>query len=456
MANKMRIIDLIMKVPTISLKPVLSKILQIRRRTLAVILAAAAIPLILLTYGFVEVVGTQKLYCLNCHINQRNMDFWKKSSVHPQLSCATCHDAEKSGAIGAAFHFGFSAKEDVLTGHCMGCHKKDLDIMVGADAKVKKRQPYELIRIPHTKHIKELGIKCTYCHSNVFHERRPAKFATYRPTMETCYTCHDEKTTPCVSCHPNGMPSGVSMSGNVGGGNITYIQRGAGDAVFSHKRHAATGLVCGSCHPTLFKMERTHGVMTMAGMESGKFCGHCHNGKGAFKTSDCGRCHRGGASGGGMIAFEGGGFGQVLFSHEKHLAKGLECKNCHATLFGYGRSATKVTMDGMRAGRSCGGCHNGSKAFSSEQCDRCHKGGKKDGGIIAYEGGGGGKVMFSHEMHIAMGLDCKGCHTALFGYRKNSTNNSMDSINGGKSCGGCHDGKKAFAADKCDGCHQAG
>jgi len=32
----------------------------------------------------------------------------------------------------------------------------------------------------------------------------------------------------------------------------------------------------------------------------------------------------------------------------------------------------------------------------------------------------------------------------------------MDSINGGKSCGGCHDGKKAFTADKCDGCHQMG
>src|SRR5512143_3921248 len=140
MANKMRIIDLIMKVPTINLKPVLSRVLKVRRRTLAVILLAAAIPLVLLTYGFVEVVGTQKLYCLNCHINQRNMDFWKKSSVHPQLSCATCHDVEKSGVVGAAFHFGFSAKEDVLTGHCMGCHKKDLDIMVGADAKVKKRQ----------------------------------------------------------------------------------------------------------------------------------------------------------------------------------------------------------------------------------------------------------------------------------------------------------------------------
>ena len=133
-------------------------------------------------------VGTQKIYCLNCHVNQRNMGFWKKSAVHPEISCATCHDVDK-GAWNAAFHFSFSAKDDVMAGHCMGCHKKDIDRPVGIDADPRGRPENELIRIPHARHIREFGIKCTYCHENVYHERRSGKFATYRPTMEVCYTC---------------------------------------------------------------------------------------------------------------------------------------------------------------------------------------------------------------------------------------------------------------------------
>ena len=305
------------------------------------------------------------------------MDFWKKPAHHPDVACATCHDVDK-GLWNAAFHFSFSAKEDVVNTHCLGCHKKDLDIKVGIEAAAQKasykgRPVNELVFMPHSKHVKDLGIKCTYCHSNVFHERRPTKFATYRPTMDTCYTCHDEEKTPCDKCHPKGMPSGVSITGKIGGGKMIYAMIGAGDVVFNHKRHAAKGLTCDACHNAVFDMKKTTGAMTMARMYAGKDCGHCHNGMGAFASTECARCHEGGVKGGGTIAYPGGGSGKVLFSHDRHMGMGLKCDQCHNGLFGYKKTVGKMTMQSMDGGKSCGSCHNGKKAFSSQECQRCHQ-----------------------------------------------------------------------------------
>ncbi|HEY3346431.1 MAG TPA: c(7)-type cytochrome triheme domain-containing protein [Nitrospirota bacterium] len=369
MANKnMRIIDLLMKVPSIEVKPLLLKLLNIKRSILIAVLVIVAIPSVMLTYGFFHLVGTQKVYCLNCHVNTRNVDFWRSSKVHPNISCASCHDVDK-GLWNAAFHFSFSAKDDVISGHCNDCHVKTLDAPVGIEAAKKTRADNELIRIPHAKHIKELGIKCTYCHFNVFHDRRPAKFSTNRPTMDVCYTCHDEKTTACDSCHPAGMPTTVSMSGKVGGGKIGYEMKGAGPVTFDHKKHAAIG--CEGCHPKVFKMQRTSGQITMARMYAGKDCGHCHNGKGAFASTKCEGCHQGGAQGGGDITYPGGGSGKVVFKHSRHMKK-FKCEDCHTKMFGYTKTVGKMTMAGMTAGKTCGGCHNGKKAFASDDCTKCH------------------------------------------------------------------------------------
>ena len=371
--KNMRIIDWIMKVPTVELKPLLARAKNIKRSTLVIILALAAVPGVFLSLGFVHLVGTQKLYCLNCHVNQRNKTFWTKSVVHPDINCATCHDSGEGGVVGAAFHFSFSAKDDVVSARCMGCHKDDISKPVGIEAAVKGRPVNELIRIPHEKHIRDLGIKCVYCHYNVFHERRPAQYATYRPQMDTCYTCHDEQKTACGSCHPKGMPSGVSMTGKVGGGRINYAPSGYGPVAFDHKRHAAKGLGCDSCHPKLFEMKKTPGSVTMASMFERKNCGHCHNGKGAFAADQCGRCHKGGGRGGGTIAYPGGGAGKVLFSHDKHLGMGLDCNGCHTGLFGFKKTSGRMTMDNINKGRYCGGCHNGKKAFASDDCAKCHQ-----------------------------------------------------------------------------------
>lgn len=369
--KNMRIVEWIMKVPALELKPLLARVQGVKRSTLMLALALVALPGVLLSLGFVHLVGTQKLYCLNCHVNQRDTNFWQKSTVHPDINCATCHDKEEGGPIYSSLHFGFSAKDDVVTAKCIGCHKTGLDKPVGIDAPGKSRPDAELVRIPHEMHINELGIKCTFCHYNVFHERRPAGFATYRPKMETCYSCHDQALTSCDSCHPGGLPERATMDTGSGGGKVVYSPEGFGAVTFDHGVHLVSNISCGACHDKVFKLSGDRKRMTMASMFAGEGCGHCHNGKGAFSARECGLCHAGKASGG-DLAYRDTGFGNVLFSHENHLAMGLECANCHSGLFGFKKTSGKMTMDMINKGRYCGGCHDGKTAFSAGDCGGCH------------------------------------------------------------------------------------
>lgn len=68
----------------------------------------------------------------------------------------------------------------------------------------------------------------------------------------------------------------------------------------------------------------------------------------------------------------------------------------------------------------------------------------------------GGDVVFSHASHVdGVGLDCRECHAGLYlsaGQHKTVT---MKQMQMGKSCGACHNGKKAFSVkENCSTCHQ--
>lgn len=69
-----------------------------------------------------------------------------------------------------------------------------------------------------------------------------------------------------------------------------------------------------------------------------------------------------------------------------------------------------------------------------------------------------GTVIFSHKFHIKQkGLkdNCKSCHKAIYDLRKKGSFTMAD-MKKGKSCGACHDGKKAFGIAQCVRCHPAG
>ena len=175
-------------------------------------------------------------------------------------------------------------------------------------------------------------------------------------------------------------------------------RHGAGadsSVVFSHESHLGyAGGQCTTCHPQPFLMLRSSPVPHHGEMNAGGSCGMCHDGKKAFGTKDasgCHTCHSGihpqamAASGPGgppagrplpkPHAFPKGADspGQVTFRHETHARNG--CTTCHPKPYAMA-AFTPPPGGAMHEKTSCGGCHDGKKAFATEDpdaCERCHK-----------------------------------------------------------------------------------
>jgi c(7)-type cytochrome triheme protein len=76
------------------------------------------------------------------------------------------------------------------------------------------------------------------------------------------------------------------------------------------------------------------------------------------------------------VEFAGGSAGKVVFDGKMHADKGNKCNDCHTKIFQMKKGTAKMTMADMEAGKNCGVCHNGEKAFSVKDkasCGKCHK-----------------------------------------------------------------------------------
>jgi c(7)-type cytochrome triheme protein len=70
------------------------------------------------------------------------------------------------------------------------------------------------------------------------------------------------------------------------------------------------------------------------------------------------------------------GISTVVFDGGVHAKKGFKCSDCHPNPFMMKKDYAKMKMVEIIAGKYCGVCHNGQKAFPSnkaEDCARCHK-----------------------------------------------------------------------------------
>ena len=72
---------------------------------------------------------------------------------------------------------------------------------------------------------------------------------------------------------------------------ITWEDGAQGRVKFEGDEHAEKGYKCEACHPSLFQMKKASAKITMAALDKGQFCGHCHNGKTAFATDNPEKCH---------------------------------------------------------------------------------------------------------------------------------------------------------------------
>lgn len=80
----------------------------------------------------------------------------------------------------------------------------------------------------------------------------------------------------------------------VGGGEITFKMKDAGDVVFSHESHVGVHfLACTDCHTVPFTTRGQHIPVSMDQMAQGLSCGACHDGTRAFSVREnCQICHR--------------------------------------------------------------------------------------------------------------------------------------------------------------------
>lgn len=68
--------------------------------------------------------------------------------------------------------------------------------------------------------------------------------------------------------------------------------------------------------------------------------------------------------------------GKVVFDGKAHADKGLKCNDCHGKIFKMKKGSAEMTMESLNKGKFCGECHNGTKAFKTDDpqaCAKCHK-----------------------------------------------------------------------------------
>ena len=287
----------------------------------------------------------------------------------------------------------------------------------------------------HAKHMDKKGLarNCRACHDAIFDLKKKTQYTmSDMQKGRSCGACHDgNKGFPlaeCTRCHLTR--------------DILYNVKATGPTVFRHRLHLATMADCGICHPSVFAAGPNK-RFTMAEMEQGKSCGACHNGTKAFGLASCETCHSVKE-----ITFKVKETGPIRFSHKSHSAA-ASCGKCHPALYAPNLKNRHVDMAAMEKGRSCGACHNSKQAFPVKECTKCHPVRE-----LLFEEKSTGNVVFSHTFHTGL-YTCVDCHTSRYTTTRSKARVSMQEMEKGKSCGGCHDGKTAFSVkDKCESCHK--
>lgn len=160
------------------------------------------------------------------------------------------------------------------------------------------------------------------------------------------------------------------------------------EVVFSHETHTYW-LSCDACHPSIFAMQAGAHPMTMEKIFQGEYCGRCHGTVAFAADTGCSRCHK-------RVAFNAvppatkaadevlgdivmnrhssANYQRaVVFRHRTHRIY-FTCSACHSGVFEMRAGANETTMDALLAGKSCGRCHDGLRAFgvALETCSDCH------------------------------------------------------------------------------------
>lgn len=214
-----------------------------------------------------------------------------------------------------------------------------------------------------------------------------------------------------------GLYGTVIMKRNIPEGSV------AKPVLFPHWAHRSK-YTCNVCHTEAgFAMKAGDTDIKQADIESGKYCGSCHNSEIAFGVDNCVRCHSYGLivpdnskMEDKLSGYPADDFGNkvdwvramrtgsiepaasldgkgklktldseviipankmsphppdVLFPHKAHTEQ-MDCATCHPSIFQQKKGGNpEMNMMKIMYGQYCGTCH-GAVAFPLENCFRCH------------------------------------------------------------------------------------
>jgi c(7)-type cytochrome triheme protein len=326
--------------------------------------------------------------------------------------------------------------------------------------------PVKSVLFTHKSHGIEQRLSCVQCHNGLF-EMEALKVQEKKDfNMESfyqgkyCGACHNGKdafasNTQCARCHlrVKGMGPQRDIPDYKAPESFGQAKK---EVRFNHEIHTRL-TKCSNCHPGLFKIKKGANKITQADHGQKKYCFVCHDGKKSFSWNNCSSCHVKTPTPRQAVLF-GHGEKAILFSHQTHAGK-LKCGSCHTRIFPFKRGDTKISFASHSSEKACFTCHKEKNgvAFYND-CSRCHKdrGGaaaaQQGPGPLIYKVQGAGPVNFNHTSHTA--FTCDQCHPKLFSMKKGGSKMTMADMYQGKSCGACHDGKKAFPSMACAQCHK--
>ncbi|GEM_PF-230901 len=208
------------------------------------------------------------LNCVDCHLGVAHGG--QPVNKPKKQSCFDCHEKMKSPKTPDNYD-------------CKSCHRTD-ESMIPKSA-ITYGKGKTSVNFAHDTHA--MISSCKDCHPKVFPMQKGLTKMTFEDHSggKACFSCHNGKKafswTSCESCHAE-TPFPQKP--------ITYKQKDAAPVDFSHEFHSSV-FGCKDCHPKIWQMKKSQKRMTMDAMYDGKFCGVCHNGKDAFASTDCDKCH---------------------------------------------------------------------------------------------------------------------------------------------------------------------
>lgn len=399
--------------------------MAVKRPLLAlVILIVGLVAFVFINIEVVHLTSTPR-FCQMCHPGTTTgplseVHTWKQSAhARAGVSCLDCHGRPGPAGYAKAKMVGLRD----LYGEIFLSKEHKMEILT----KGSTDPVYAAKLVPNDT--------CLFCHSDASNQKTRAEtvmsIGVNLRMLDTVKNPEFRKSKGLIDIMTEGVKPSTDVDPN-------------------HKKHIEMGLSCVACHLGVAHGGQLYNKTKM------QTCFDCHD-KGRSPAmpanENCVACHRQKDR---VIpqktAIYGSGDTVVKFSHTPHVAA-LKCTDCHTKLFPMASGQVRITLGEHKSGARCFACHDGKKAPGGDNCTACHAKSPAPR-VLDFKVKGLGTLKFNHEGHFNK-FTCTDCHTKLYAYKQGTQKTTMDEMEKGKSCGACHNGKKAFSVGgDCVKCHK--